>query len=167
MRPARACYGDLWGREVDERFGPLIPVSTYGASKLAGEAMLAAYSHMFGIDTVVFRFANVVGPNQTHGVTFDFVRHLLEDPTRLPILGDGSQSKSYIHVSDVVAAMLTLTDRGWDRVSTCSTRGLAITSRLARSPISSSSGSVSRTSVTSTPVGRADGKAMCRRSLPQ
>ena len=54
-------YGDRGVEEVDEQFGPLIPVSTYGASKLAGEAMLAAYSHMFGIDTVVFRFANVVG----------------------------------------------------------------------------------------------------------
>jgi UDP-glucose 4-epimerase len=106
-------YGDRGVEEVDEEFGPLIPVSTYGASKLACESMLAAYSHMFGIDTVVFRFANVVGPRQTHGVTYDFVRHLREDPTRLRILGDGSQSKSYIHVSDVVAAMLTLTDQGW------------------------------------------------------
>jgi UDP-glucose 4-epimerase len=106
-------YGDRGVEDVDEEFGPLIPVSTYGASKLACESMLAAYSHMFGIDTVVFRFANVVGPGQTHGVTYDFVRHLLEDPTRLPIMGDGSQSKSYIHVSDVVSAMLTLTDQGW------------------------------------------------------
>lgn len=107
-------YGDLEGREVDERFGPLIPVSTYGASKLSCEAMLAAYAHMFGIDSVVFRFANVVGARQTHGVTYDFVRHLLDDPTTLRILGDGSQSKSYIHVSDVVSAMLILTDRGWE-----------------------------------------------------
>jgi UDP-glucose 4-epimerase len=106
-------YGDRGVEEVDEQFGPLIPVSTYGASKLAGEAMLAAYSHMFGVDTVVFRFANVVGARQTHGVTHDFVRRLLEDPTHLQILGDGSQSKSYIHVSDVVSAMLMLTDRGF------------------------------------------------------
>jgi len=106
-------YGDLGAEEVDENFGPLIPVSTYGASKLACESMLAAYSHMFGIDAVVFRFANVVGPRQTHGVTYDFVRRLLDDPAQLRILGDGTQSKSYIHVSDVVAAMLTLTDQGW------------------------------------------------------
>jgi len=106
-------YGDRGVEEVDEEFGPLIPVSTYGASKLACESMLAAYSHMFGIDAVVFRFANVVGPRQTHGVTYDFVRRLIEDPTQLRILGDGSQSKSYIHVSDVVSAMLTLTDQGW------------------------------------------------------
>jgi UDP-glucose 4-epimerase len=106
-------YGDRGAEEVDENFGPLIPVSTYGASKLAGESLLAAYSHMFGIDAVAFRFANVVGPRQTHGVTYDFVRRLIEDPTQLRILGDGSQSKSYIHVSDVVSAVLTLTDRGW------------------------------------------------------
>jgi UDP-glucose 4-epimerase len=106
-------YGDRGAQEVDEEFGPLIPVSTYGASKLGCEAMLAAYAHMFGIDAAVFRFANVVGSKQTHGVTYDFVRRLLDDPSELSILGDGSQSKSYIHVSDVVSAMLTLTNRGW------------------------------------------------------
>jgi UDP-glucose 4-epimerase len=106
-------YGDRGDEEVDESFGPLVPVSTYGASKLACEAILASYTHMFGINAVVFRFANVVGPKQTHGVTYDFVRRLLEDSTQLQILGDGSQSKSYIHVSDVVAAMLLLTERKW------------------------------------------------------
>ncbi len=107
-------YGDSASTEVDEQYGPLIPVSTYGASKLGCEAMLSAYAHMFGIHAVAFRFANVVGPRQTHGVTYDFVRRLREDPTRLRILGDGRQSKSYIHVSDVVSAILTVTDRGWD-----------------------------------------------------
>ncbi len=106
-------YGDRGSQEVDEDFGPLIPVSTYGASKLGCEAMLAAYSHMFGIDVAVFRFANVVGARQTHGVTYDFVRRLLENPRELGIFGDGKQSKSYIHVSDVVSAMMTLTDLGW------------------------------------------------------
>jgi len=106
-------YGDRGADEVDEEFGPLIPVSTYGASKLGCEALLAAYAHMFGFDAVVFRFANVVGDKQTHGITYDFVRRLLKDRVRLQILGDGSQSKSYIHVSDVVSAMLTLTDRDW------------------------------------------------------
>ncbi len=107
-------YGDRGAQEVDEEFGPLVPVSTYGASKLGCEAMLAAYAHMFGIHAVVFRFANVVGARQTHGVTYDFVRRLLEDPTELRIQGDGHQSKSYIHVSDVVSAMLTLLDREWE-----------------------------------------------------
>jgi UDP-glucose 4-epimerase len=107
-------YGDHGADGLDEEFGPLIPVSTYGASKLGCEAMLAAYAHMFGIHAVVFRFANVVGPRQTHGVTYDFVRKLLQNPSELRILGDGSQSKSYIHVSDVVSAMLLISDRGWD-----------------------------------------------------
>jgi UDP-glucose 4-epimerase len=111
-------YGDRGQETVDEQFGPLIPVSTYGASKLGCEAMLAAYSHIFGIHAAVFRFANVVGDKQTHGVTYDFVRHLLEQPTSLRILGDGSQSKSYIHVGDVVSAMLTVTDRGWSGIET-------------------------------------------------
>jgi UDP-glucose 4-epimerase len=107
-------YGDQGDREVDEQFGPLAPISTYGASKLSCEAMLAAYAHMFDIHAVAFRFANVVGAQQTHGVTYDFVGRLLEDPTKLRILGDGRQSKSYIHVGDAVSAMLTLTDRGFE-----------------------------------------------------
>ena len=99
-------YGDLGEREIDEDWGPLAPISTYGASKLAGEALISAYSFMFGLSGRVFRFGNVVGARQTHGVGFDFVRRLLEDPTRLQILGDGQQSKSYIHVEDVVDAVL-------------------------------------------------------------
>ncbi|HEY3257346.1 MAG TPA: NAD-dependent epimerase/dehydratase family protein, partial [Gemmatimonadaceae bacterium] len=104
-------YGDQGEAEVDEGFGPLIPISTYGASKLASEAMIAAYAHMFDIDAVVLRLANVVGPRQTHGITYDFVRRLLDDPSRLQILGDGTQSKSYTHVTDVVAAMMLLTEQ--------------------------------------------------------
>jgi UDP-glucose 4-epimerase len=107
-------YGDQGETEVDEDFGPLIPISTYGASKLASEAMIAAYAHMFEIDAVVFRVANIVGPRQTHGITYDFVRRLMKDPSQLQILGDGSQSKSYIHVRDVVGAMMLLTEQGWD-----------------------------------------------------
>ncbi len=99
-------YGDVGDLELQEDRGPLLPISTYGASKLAGEALISAYCHMFGMRGYVFRFGNVVGPRQTHGVGFDFVRRLLKDPTRLSILGDGSQSKSYIHVDDVVAAVL-------------------------------------------------------------
>jgi UDP-glucose 4-epimerase len=100
-------YGDLGEREATEDHGPLVPVSTYGASKLAGEALLASYAAMFGITARAFRFGNVVGPRQTHGVGFDFIRRLLDDPGRLAILGDGQQSKSYIHVDDVIEAVLT------------------------------------------------------------
>lgn len=99
-------YGDLGELEADEDHGPLLPISTYGASKLAGEALISSYCSMFGLTACVFRFGNVVGPRQTHGVGYDFVRRLLEDPDRLTILGDGRQSKSYVHVSDVVDAVL-------------------------------------------------------------
>jgi UDP-glucose 4-epimerase len=99
-------YGDLGEEEVEEDHGPLSPISTYGASKLAGEALISAYCHMFGIRGFVFRFGNVVGPHQTHGVGYDFLRRLRSEPEHLLILGDGRQSKSYIHVSDVVEAVL-------------------------------------------------------------
>jgi UDP-glucose 4-epimerase len=99
-------YGDLGQLEAHEDHGPLIPVSTYGASKLAGETLISAYAYMFEIRGVVCRFGNVVGRRQTHGVGFDFVRRLREDPSRLTVMGDGTQSKSYILVTDVVAAVL-------------------------------------------------------------
>jgi UDP-glucose 4-epimerase len=101
-------YGDLPGMSFSESFGPCIPISTYGASKLACEALIASYCHMFGITARVFRFANVVGPHQTHGVGFDFIRRLRNDPEVLPILGDGRQLKSYIHVDDVLAAIFLI-----------------------------------------------------------
>ena len=99
-------YGDLGELEATEDLGPLIPVSTYGASKLAGEALIASYCAMFGLTACAFRFGNVVGRRQTHGVGFDFVRRLRQQPDRLRILGDGRQSKSYIYVEDVVEAVL-------------------------------------------------------------
>lgn len=99
-------YGDLGETEADEETGPMQPISTYGASKLASEAMIAAYCHLFGLTARVFRFANVVGPRQTHGVGLDFIAKLRRDPGRLEILGDGRQSKPYIHVDDVIDAVL-------------------------------------------------------------
>jgi UDP-glucose 4-epimerase len=100
-------YGDLGHTEAHEDQGPLLPGSTYGASKLAGEALICSYVAMFDLTACTFRFGNVVGPRQTHGVGFDFVRRLRKDPTVLTILGDGQQSKSYIDVGDVVSAVLT------------------------------------------------------------
>lgn len=99
-------YGELGHAEAHEDWGPLVPVSTYGASKLAGEALLSAYAHMFDWTACAFRFGNVVGRRQTHGVGFDFVRRLRADPTCLRILGDGTQSKSYVWVEDVVRGVL-------------------------------------------------------------
>ncbi|GAA3199038.1 NAD-dependent epimerase/dehydratase family protein [Dactylosporangium siamense] len=99
-------YGDLGEIAAQEDHGPLVPASTYGASKLAGEALLASYAAMFGVAARCFRFGNVVGPRQTHGVGYDFVRRLIADPSTLRILGDGRQSKSYVYVEDVIAAVL-------------------------------------------------------------
>jgi UDP-glucose 4-epimerase len=99
-------YGDAGTTFLNEN-SPLNPISTYGASKLAGEALLASYAYMFDIQAVAFRFANVVGPRQTHGVGFDFLRRLAANPRELNILGNGLQDKSYVHVSDVVKAVLS------------------------------------------------------------
>ena len=106
-------YGDYGSQLIDEDF-PLCPESTYGASKLAGEAIIQAYASMFGIRANVFRFANVIGPRQTHGVILDFVRKLRRNPHDLVILGDGKQQKSYIHVYDIVSAVMAVQQRsGW------------------------------------------------------
>jgi UDP-glucose 4-epimerase len=104
-------YGENAAVAFTESYGPCFPISTYGASKLACEALISSYCHMFGMEGRAFRFANVVGPRQTHGVGYDFVRRLRADPTRLRILGDGSQSKSYIHVDDVLSAVFTAAEK--------------------------------------------------------
>jgi UDP-glucose 4-epimerase len=83
-----------------------IQTSFYGASKLAGEGMIAAYCAGFGFRGAVFRFVSMLGERYTHGHVFDFVRHLLREPERLPVLGDGTQRKSYLYVGDCAAAML-------------------------------------------------------------
>lgn len=99
-------YGDAGNTIVAEDYAPMVPISTYGASKLAGESLIASYCSMFGLRACVCRFGNVVGPRQTHGVGVDFLRRLVAKPRRLRILGDGEQSKPYIHVTDVVEAAL-------------------------------------------------------------
>lgn len=98
-------YGEHGKEELREDDGPLVPISTYGASKLAGEALLSAYCHMFDLSGVAFRFANIVGPGQTHGVALDFVSKLRSNPNELQILGNGLQTKSYILVNEVFDAV--------------------------------------------------------------
>ena len=98
-------YGENAEVAFTEDYGPCVPISTYGASKLACEGLIASYCHMFELIGRAFRFANVVGPRQTHGVGYDFIRRLKADPGRLRILGDGTQRKSYIHVEDVLRAI--------------------------------------------------------------
>lgn len=98
-------YGDAGHTPVPEDFAPMRPISTYGASKLAGEALISAYGQMFGLQAWVFRFGNVVGRRQTHGVAYDMIEKLRRDPRSVEVLGDGRQSKPYIHVTDIVAAI--------------------------------------------------------------
>lgn len=98
-------YGDVSYTVTDEDYSPQLPISTYGASKMACEGLVSSYCYMFDMNGAAFRFANVVGPNQTHGVGYDFVKKLSADNAKLDILGDGSQSKSYIYVTDVISAM--------------------------------------------------------------
>lgn len=99
-------YGRATVLPTPEEYGPLLPISIYGACKLACEALIAAYAGTFGLDAILFRFANVVGPRSTHGVTFDFVNKLRKDPKTLEILGDGRATKSYVSVADAVAGMM-------------------------------------------------------------
>lgn len=108
-------YGEPSIIPTSENYGPLLPISLYGASKLASEAMIAAYCHMFSMEAVIYRFANVVGPRSTHNVLHDFISKLRETPRRLKILGSPpGTKKSYIHVSDCIDAMIM----GAERTST-------------------------------------------------
>ena len=101
-------YGDARTLPTPEDYSPLEPISVYGASKLAGEALVSGYAHTFGWTAVSFRLANVVGPRSTHGVIYDFVQKLRRNPAELEVLGDGTQTKSYIYVTDAVEAMYRL-----------------------------------------------------------
>lgn len=98
-------YGETGYECVSEDFSPMEPISTYGASKLGCEALISSYCHMFGMTASAFRFGNVVGGRQTHGVAYDFMRRLKMNPSFLEILGNGMQSKPYIHVENVISAM--------------------------------------------------------------
>ncbi len=99
-------YGEAKKIPTPEDYGPLIPISLYGSSKLAAEAFIMAYAHTFGIRAVIYRFANIVGPRSTHGVIYDFIKKLRKNPDELEILGDGTQTKSYLHVEDCVDAII-------------------------------------------------------------
>ncbi len=99
-------YGESKIVPTPEDYAPLMPISLYGASKLASEALISAYSSSFGIKGTIFRLANVVGPRSDHGVIHDFIMKLGENKNTLKILGDGNQKKSYIYVDDCVEAMV-------------------------------------------------------------
>ena len=92
-----------------------VQTSLYGASKLAGEGLIQAYAHGYGFTGIIFRFVSILGERYTHGHVFDFLRSLRQDPTRLRVLGDGRQEKSYLYVGDCISAMTLATDRDLER----------------------------------------------------
>ena len=99
-------YGEAEQIPTPENYGPLIPISLYGASKLGAEAFITSYAHTFGMKAVIYRFANIVGPRSTHGVIYDFIMKLKKNSKELEILGDGTQTKSYLYVKDCVDAII-------------------------------------------------------------
>jgi UDP-glucose 4-epimerase len=113
---------------LHEARAPLEPISFYGASKLAAEAYVSVFAHTFGGRAVVLRFPNVVGERATHGVIYDFLRKLKADRGRLDVLGDGSQSKPYLYVGDLVGAILTVWDKAERASSVYHAAGIGNTS---------------------------------------
>ena len=106
-------YGEA-PRPTPEDHGPLEPISIYGSSKLADEALISTHAHSYGVQSWVFRFANIVGPHQRGNVIPDFIQKLDEDPSELEILGDGRQEKSYMHVSECVDAIQYVVEHAAD-----------------------------------------------------
>jgi len=99
-------YGDAPPMPLSETFGPLLPISLYGAGKLACEGLISAYCHLFNMQAWIFRFGNVVGARMGHGVIFDFIEKLKKNPKQLEILGDGNQEKPFFLVEDCIGGML-------------------------------------------------------------
>jgi UDP-glucose 4-epimerase len=109
-------YGDPQTLPTPETH-PTHPLSIYGASKLASEALITAYAHTFNKQAIILRLANIIGPRSHHGVIYDFITKLRQTPQRLEILGDGTQTKSYLHVSDCVTAINTLLTQALNAVT--------------------------------------------------
>jgi UDP-glucose 4-epimerase len=102
---------------LSETTGPLLPISNYGAMKLASEAMISAAVESYLIQAFIFRFPNVIGPRLTHGVIYDFLNKLRANPKELEILGDGKQQKPYLHVKDLIDAMIFIREKAKEKIN--------------------------------------------------
>lgn len=113
--------GSVYGESIlvpTPEDGPFpVQTSLYGASKLAGEALISAYCEGFGFQACIFRFVSILGERYTHGHVFDFYQKLMVDPTRLPVLGNGKQRKSYLYVQDCIDAILLALQKAPDKVN--------------------------------------------------
>ncbi len=110
-------YGETPVVPLPEDYGPVLPISLYGAGKLASEGLITAFCHTFDMQCWIYRFANIVGKRGTHGVIFDFIHKLKNDPNQLEILGDGTQEKPYLSVEDCVEGMLFGMENSDERVN--------------------------------------------------
>jgi UDP-glucose 4-epimerase len=112
-----AIYGNLGNLKLREDIGPLFPISNYGAMKLASEAVISASVESFLSRAFIYRFPNVIGIPATHGVMLDFIRKLKATPDKLVVLGDGTQQKSYLHLDDLIDAMLFIREHASERLN--------------------------------------------------
>lgn len=112
-----AIYGDHKNIPLHEDIGPLLPISNYGAMKLASEALISAAVEAWLDQAWIFRFPNVIGVPATHGALLDFVRKLQETPNNLNVLGNGTQQKGYLHVTELIDAMLFIREFAKDRLA--------------------------------------------------
>ncbi len=110
-------YGENAPMPTPENHGPCMPISLYGASKQAGEGLISSWVGTFGLQAWVFRFANIIGHRGTHGVIFDFIHKLKADPSRLEVLGNGLQEKSYMEVGDCVDGILHVMEHSNDNLN--------------------------------------------------
>ncbi len=101
-------YGDAKKIPTPEDYHPLEPISVYGASKLAVENLIISYTKLYGLRALILRYANIIGPRSSHGVIIDFIKKLKRNPLKLEILGDGSQRKSYLYITDALEATFHL-----------------------------------------------------------
>jgi UDP-glucose 4-epimerase len=99
-------YGDVGTTLTHEGLGPCLPISLYGAGKVSSEALISAFCGTFGLRGIILRFGNIVGERTTHGVIYDFIRHLAINSRELEVLGNGYQAKPYVYVRDLVAGLM-------------------------------------------------------------
>jgi len=109
-------YGEAKKIPTPEDYAPLIPISMYGSSKLACEALISAYCNMFNLKGIIYRLANIIGSRCKHGVIWDFINKLKNNPRKLEILGDGTQKKSYLLVNECIEAMLIGLEKSYEKI---------------------------------------------------
>jgi len=110
-------YGETPAHPLKEDYGPLLPISVYGAAKLAAEGLISSFCHSFDMQGWIYRFANVVGERGTHGVIVDFINKLRKNPKELEILGDGRQRKPYLYVTECVAGIIFGFEKSNDEIN--------------------------------------------------